>query len=265
MNKLKIILALALCAMLASSCAYKRLTYLQDLEVGSQSFVQMRPDAKIARGDKLNILVTAKNPELAAPFNIASGVSGVDESSGQTSGASFSQTTMPYTVDNHGEISMPVLGKLYVEGLTLDELKLGLEEEIATRNYIKEPIVVVEFLNFQVYMMGEVSRKGPITISNGNVNIIEAILMAGDLSDVAVRDDIRVIRTEGNVRTVYSVNLLSKDCYESPAFYLKQNDIIYARPNKAKFDTAQSLLMNIPTLLLTFLTSVSSLLLYFKL
>ena len=127
-------------------------------------------------------------------------------------------------------------------------------DKIKAKNYLKEPIVMADFMNFQITMLGEVNSKGNFKVENNEINLIQAIAMAGDLTTNAKREEILVIRTENGERKAYPVNMLSKDLYESPAFQLQQNDVVYAKPNKVKSDGA----FERKTTLLTLFTSLLS-------
>lgn len=245
------------CILLADSCSYKRLTYLQDMDPLETYEVVERPDAKIGIDDKLSIVVTCKNPALAAPFTIVSGRASVDPVTGEIS-AGNTDEAKGYTVDKRGMIKFPVLGDVYVEGMTLKELEAAISQQIIEKNYIKDPVVLADFMNFQITMLGEVGGKGNYVIPNGSINILEAIALAGDLTTAAVRNDVWVIRTEEGKRKVYTVNLLSKSLYESPAFYLQQNDIVYVKPRRSKLDTNSQLGMQIGSMVLSVLSTVAS-------
>lgn len=220
-----------------SSCgSSKKITYLQDMELLKNYPVKEEVDIRIQTKDKLDIVVTCKNPELALPFNIMGGTVRADANGNMTSVPAASSEKKGYVVDKNGYIDFPVLGQLHVAGMTLDELKTMIEDRIKAKNYLKEPIVMADFMNFQITMLGEVSSKGNYTIENNEINLIQAIAMAGDLTNNAKRNEILVIRTENGERKIYPVNMLSKDLYESPAFQLQQNDVVYVKPNKAKSD-----------------------------
>ena len=207
------------------------------MELGKDYQCISRPDAKIRIGDKLRIVVTCTSPELAAPFNVITGNVSYDPATKKVIPSSNSMEEKGYVVDREGFITFPVIGKLNVVGLTLEELKLLVEGQLKGRNFIKDPIVYTDFLNFQVTVLGE-AGVGNYNISSGGVNIFELLAMAHDLTGDAVRDKILVIRTEGDVRKEYCINLKSVDCYNSPVFYLQQNDMVYAMPKDNKIDSA---------------------------
>lgn len=136
-----------------------------------------------------------------------------------------------YEVSENGEISFPLIGDLKLRGKTLDQAK----EEILTgvsKYFVNPPVLNIKLLNFKVTINGAVSSPAILPVPTGRMNIIEAVTRAGDLTPYAQRDSVMIIREEGNTRSVGYVNFYSKDIFKSPYFYLKQNDIIYVKPNK---------------------------------
>ncbi|MBQ8888702.1 MAG: polysaccharide biosynthesis/export family protein [Bacteroidaceae bacterium] len=238
MKKVLLLGGLALLLGLSSCNTSRKLTYLRDMEVLKDYPVKEEAEIRIQTKDKLDIVVTCKNPELALPFNIMGGVVRTDANGEMTGLSGVSEEKKGYVVDKNGYIEFPVLGQLKVAGMTLDELKEMIANEIKAKNYIKEPIVMADFMNFQITMLGEVSSKGNFTVENNEINLLQAIAMAGDLTTNANRDEVWVIRTENGKRKVYPVNMRSVEMYDSPAFQLQQNDVVYAKPNKVKSDGA---------------------------
>lgn len=236
---MKKLLFIILAAFLVCSCgAYKRLAYLQDMDALTTYDVTRRPDPRIARGDKLNITVSSSQPVLAAPFNAVAATATYNAVTEQSSYTSTDTNKDGYLVDQKGYINFPVLGPIFVEGMTLEDLTNTITDQIKASNYIKEPIVKVEFLNFQVTVLGEVHGVGNYTISSGSINIFELLAMCGDLTEDAIRDNIWVIRTTGDTRKVYTLNPKSRTIFDSPAFYLQQNDMLYVAPKDNKIDQA---------------------------
>lgn len=229
MKKLKLLLITAITLMVASCGSVKKITMFQDMDTETVYAAQEVPQAKIQRGDKLTIYVTCKNAALAAPFNLVVGTQLDFESDGSIS--NVSENTKGYVVDQHGDINFPVLGMLHIEGLTIEELKNDIQNRIIEKNFIKDPIVLAEFINFKVTTLGAIGN-GVHTFTDGNVNILELVAKTGGLQNNAHFDDVWVIRTvEGN-RKIYSINLQSKSCFDSPAYYLQQGDIVYVKPRR---------------------------------
>jgi polysaccharide export outer membrane protein len=139
-----------------------------------------------------------------------------------------------YLVDKEGNIDFPILGNLKVAGLTRMQLTSLIKNRLINEDLIKDPIITVQFLNFKVSVMGEVARPGSFTINSDRVTLLEALSMAGDLTIYGKRDRVAVIREANGKRTVLFHDLRSSDIFESPCYYLQQNDIVYVEPNKAR-------------------------------
>ena len=147
-------------------------------------------------------------------------------------------TLQQYLVNNSGEIDFPVIGTLRVGGLTKNEAESLIRERL--RSYLKEaPIVTVCMANYKISVLGEVARPGSFTIGNEKVNVLEALAMAGDMTVYGVRSEVAVTREVDGVRTIEYLDLTSTDIFNSPAFYLQQNDVVYVKPNKYKAQTGE--------------------------
>lgn len=241
MNRQKILkrcLLLAACAALLSSCATpKEVVYFQDLQQtdGTLAAVQAK-EIRVRPDDKISIIVNSRDPQLTDLFNLPY----VSRQLGQTlrsvtSTYGQSQGVSGYTVDSDGNIDFPVLGKIHVEGMTREEIGRCIKDELVGQDLVKDPIVTVEFMNLTVSVMGEVAKPGRYAIERDRITILDALSMAGDLTIYGRRDAVMVQRMEGDTLQVYQLNLVSgQDVYNSPAFYLQQNDLVYVAPNDVK-------------------------------
>jgi polysaccharide export outer membrane protein len=183
------------------------------------------PELTVQPQDMLSVVVSCKDSELALPFNLPIISQGIGGSFGQ-------QSILGYTVNKDGDIDFPVLGTLHVEGLSKNQLEQFVKEKIVTEGYIKDPIVTVQFMNFRITVNGEVARPGAYEIKNDHITLFEAISMAGDLTIYGKRNDVKVIREKNGERTVHEVDLRSANIFDSPVYYLQQNDIVYVTPNR---------------------------------
>lgn len=221
-----------LIVLLFASCAsQKRISYLQDIPDTYSSTVGIQQGGVVRTGDWISILISSKDIELAQMFNlpvISSSLTG----NGITSGGS--NRISGYLVDGNGCIDFPQLGTIEIKGLTLVELSALVKKKIITGGYINDPVVTVQYMNFNVSVMGEVVRPGVFNASTGRVTILEALSMAGDLTIYGKRENVKVIREENGERTVASLDLRSKQIFSSPYYYLQQNDVVYVEPNKAR-------------------------------
>lgn len=250
-------LLLLLLAGAAGCKSQKDYLYLADMKEGQGYEISQRYQPVIQRDDRLDISVSCKNPELAVPFNVSPGTFKVSDL-GQASVAGTPVNHDSYRVDEEGEINFPVLGKLYVSGLTIPEASKMIRQRIIDGNYIKDPIVTIEFRNFRYTVLGAVSGNGTYSGNGDRVTLLEAIAKAGDLETNADLGGISVIREEGGVRRVYVVDIRNSDIFNSPAYYLAQNDIVYIRPKKPKSQEKQQFLewLTVALSLVTATTSV---------
>lgn len=238
MKKIGLFLLAVAILMVFDSCAYKRLGYLQDMEADIAYSMPQQPEAKIAKGDRIKIIVNCATPELADPFNVMNGTFNPGVSAaGAASTVTEDESLIGFEVNKDGDIIYPILGTLHVEGLTLKQLKQLIETSIKEKKYIYEPVVTCCFTNFKITILGE-SGSNIYTIPEGAINIFDALAKAKDLTEDAERGEVWVVRSREGVRKLYKINLKSKDCYYSPAFFLQQNDMIYAKPRATKHDAA---------------------------
>jgi polysaccharide export outer membrane protein len=192
----------------------------------------------IRKGDILSIIVFSDNPEAtkifnqsliaASPSSSASAVStGISETKG-----SASPSASGYEVDLDGNIVFQGIGKFKVEGLTKAALKDTLDARLTP--YLQHPYYSIRFMNYKFTMMGEVAKPGIVTIPGEKINILEAIALAGDLTNFANRDSVFIIRENNNKREFAWLNITKPEIMASPYFYVQQNDIIIVEPNKNK-------------------------------
>lgn len=229
MNRL--ILILCLVVGLTACKTPEKINYIQDIEPGVAQPIESRQSIIIQPKDMLSIIVSTKDPELAAMFNMSvqANRAGVP-----TDSYASNQYLSGYVVDNNGDIDFPVLGKIHAAGLSRWALQEKITRELTERNLLKDMIVTVEFMNFKVSVLGEVKQPGTYSIEGDKVTILEAIAMAGDLTVYGIRDEVYVIREENGERQNFKLDLRSKEIFNSPAYYLRQNDIIYVKPNEVR-------------------------------
>lgn len=232
-NLLWIALCVIMCGVLSSCGSRKNVVYLQDVEPLKQEKIERQFQMYIHEDDLLAIMVNSKDPELALPFNMPV----VTYQIGAQTTAQ--QRILGYLVDTNGNIDFPILGKIHVAGLTRLQLTELIKNKLIEEDLIKDPVVTVQFLNFKVSVMGEVSRPGSFTINSDRITLLEALSMAGDLTIYGRRDRVAVIREVDGQRTILFHDLRSADIFSSPCYYLQQNDIVYVEPNKAKAGTSE--------------------------
>ena len=207
-NKIKLLL-LAAGVLLAACSTPKKLGFLRDLEYNAPFAAIPAPELKLKVDDRISVQVFCDEPTLAVPFNAM----------GLTNDETAELLTATYGVDVRGDIEFPVLGTMHVEGMTLKQVQEEIAGQIIKKGYIKEPVVKVELVNF-------------------TVNIIQVLAQIESKdTENAKLPDVMVIRTENGEREAYSVNLQSKELYNSPVFYLQQNDVVYVQPRGLRLST----------------------------
>jgi len=193
---------------------------------GTPQAIANLPAIHIQPDDALAISVHTINMEAAEPFNL-----GISSAQGSTAG-SAAQVQGNFLVDPAGYIEYPSLGRIKAGGLTTTELKDTLLARLAP--YLKDPIVYVRFTNFTFTVLGEVKGPGAYTFPEEKMTILEAIGYSGDLTTYGDRTNILVIREQDGARSFGRINLRDRNVFESPYFYLRQNDVIYVEPLKQK-------------------------------
>ncbi len=240
----------------AVSCgSAKKYVYLYDMTPGQEYPFDAAHEAVIQANDRLSITVSCKQPELAIPFNIQSGSFKV--SSDGTASSSSVPNEKGYKVDARGNIEFPILGTIHLEGLTLNQASERIKSQIIEGNYIKSPLVTIEFLNFKYTVWGAVAKNGTFTVENGRITLLEAIANAGDLTAKAKLDRVAVIREVDGNKQIYFHDIRNSNILQSPCFFLQQNDIIYVQPKYGKKDN-EDRGIQIGTLLMSTITSISS-------
>lgn len=207
--------------MLVASCSTKKVAYFQDMKNGGTIEASLPKNITIKPGDKLAIHVNSKDEELVAPFNLR-----------RSQASMGSQTDLAYTVDKDGYIEFPYLGSIMAMGKTRDEIAKHIKQELLDKKMVQDPTVIVDFNNLQISVLGEVNRPGKYNIEKDRYTVIDAISNAGDLTITGQRDNIMVIREENGEQKTYNINLNNAaQLFNSPAYYLQQNDIVYVEPN----------------------------------
>jgi polysaccharide export outer membrane protein len=229
-----------------TSCAHsKKITYFQDLKDTAKIYSQAingTYEPKIQPDDVLGISVNSINPEATAIFNmqgnnasqlapLTNAGAAVNTNSGENNAA-----LNGYLVNKKGEIEFPVLGKLEVTGLTTSQLSDTLKGKLD--QYLKDPIVNVRLLNYKVTVLGEVNRPSTYSITSERITVVDAIGMAGDLTIDGKRENVLLIREENGERKFIRLDLNSSTLFESPYYYLKQNDIVYVETSKSRAQTS---------------------------
>lgn len=222
----------ALLCLLSSCVTQKQMTYLSNAQPALADSINSRFESKtepvIRTGDALTIFVSALDQEAVVPYNIPTAVFAVP-------GATQISTTAAlqfYTVDEAGDIEFPVLGKLSVAGLKRNEVEQLLQERLAQQ--VLNPIVHVNLVNAKVSVLGEVVRPGQVPMTGGRLTLFEALAAAGDMTPYGRRDNVLVTREVDGKIEIARLNVRDANIYNSPYYFLQQNDVVYVAPNKVR-------------------------------
>lgn len=260
----KIFLPMLLTVLLASCRSTEEIAYVADATRDSAIAVSGQFSKGIQSNDLLSIYVESETPEATLQFNqetnkIATSSSGAVLNPGTTGGVTG------YLVNADGDITFPVLGKIHVAGLTHNELASTIEQRLVSEGHIKDPVVTVKLMNFKVSVLGEVAKPGQLVVDGERLTIFEALSMVGDLTIYGQRYNVTVIREENGMRTIGNLDLSSKEVFNSPYYYLHQNDVVYVEPNMKKKKTADRdpIVMTYISSGLSVITTLSTVFYYF--
>jgi polysaccharide export outer membrane protein len=257
MNKRLFFIFLFISVLFTSCIPVKDLVYLQNKgdssNQGAIAMVESKP-YRLQTHDVLSITIKASDPKLVTIFNPTTDGTAPSQSE---SGLYFDG----FTVDDHGNIRMPVLGEMNVMGFTLEEVRISIEKQLLA-DYFKENasiFVVVKLAGFRYTINGEVGSTGTKTLFQEKVNIMEAIANAGDITTTGDRKAVTIIRQTPNGTEMKDIDLTNKNVMNSPYYFLQPNDYIYVKPLKQKTwgtgSTGIQSLTTIITLLSLFTTS----------
>lgn len=238
MKKILVIFSIFVVSMAFTGCVMtKQVAYFQNIDSISLSSSKMMSEIHIKPNDELTILVSSVTPEAAEPFNM--------NLSTRMTSTSMSNTTAgrgmySYIVDKDGYINFPVVGKIKVVGLSRPEAEEYIANQI--KPYFAEeekPVVKVRYTSFRVTVIGEVGSSRVINVDNERLSIIEALAQAGDLSVYGKRPNVLLVReNDEGEKMAIRYNLNDANIFNSPYYYLQQNDIVYVEPQKARARSA---------------------------
>lgn len=206
-------------------------TYSVDLTPYTEPLIQPN--------DIISVSIQTIDPRATEIFQAGGGLNGApttasSSSQGGSGGSTTSGTgaTPGYLVDQQGYINMPLVGKFKIAGLTTTQARDLIEQKAIV--YYKDPVVNVRFANFTFTLLGEISHPGRYTVNNEKISLMDAIGMGGDLTNYGKRYNVMLIREENGKKVFSRYNLNSTDIFQSPYYFLRQNDIVYVEQNKAR-------------------------------
>ena len=230
---MKHVFVLALISLLAASCVtQKKMTYLREVTAQSADSINShfvpRAEVTIKPADALTIFVSALDLEAVAPYNLPT----VSFNDPNTADVKTTPMLLTYRVDEQGDIEMPVLGKIHVAGLVRAEVEELIKQKL--EKHVLKPMVQVNIISAKVSVLGEVTRPGNVSISNGRLTLLEALAAAGDMTPYGRRDNVLISREVNGKMEFARIDMTKADLYASPYFFLQQNDVIYVSPNKVR-------------------------------
>ena len=216
-------IVLVILLFLASCASKKDVYYFQDIDNSAQEssfkFLNIQP------GDILDIQIKALNPESVLVFQKQYSVA-LPQNQIQN------RVVDGYLVGEDGSINLPIVGAIDTSEKTTNSLALEIQEVLSS--YIKDPSVNIRLLNFRVSVLGEVARPGTYTILEERISIPQALGLAGDLTINGDRNHVLLIRNQDGQKENQVIDLTKSEFLQSEFYFLKQNDIIYVRPNNAR-------------------------------
>lgn len=232
-------LVLLLVALMSSCISNKQLIVMKNVTAETaeelNKVMKPQPEPRVKINDALIITVSALDPEAVVPYNLPT----ISYESPTTSTVPTVASYQYYTVDEQGYIDFPILGKLHVVGMRQSEVISLIENKL--KGQVVNPIVTMRFLNARVTVLGEVKRPGTYTLNNGRMTLLEALGVAGDLTQYANRSNVLITRENNGKIEFARLDLRSDEIFTSPFFYLQQNDVVYIEPNQARTTSNQSI------------------------
>lgn len=259
----KRIVLILLTAISFTSCKLQDdITYLQNIDELADQLEQEDFKTLIEEDDQLRIEVSGEDEDMIGIFNqnfSSYQLGRFDEASINKRQSTNREVAPLYQVDSKGYIDFPLLGKVKVAGLTVEEINDNLGSQV--EEYIKKPTVSVRLENFKVTVLGEVSKPGRYTVPEGKTSLLDALGMAGDATKYGLRENVLLLRKENGQVSRHRVDLTEADFISSSYYYLKQNDVVYVAPNKAYKDSSNyaqqtSVYISAASLIVTVLTLI---------
>jgi len=254
----RLLVPITFIAYLSSCTTYKQLQYLQG-DIDSTKYSQFKvPEQRIQKGDQISIAVFIDNAAASAMFNNGSISQGnIGAGSGVAAAGNL------YEVDQEGNIFFPQIGKLNVEGLTREGMTKLLDSKLKDKLLIN-PYYVIRFLNLKITVFGDVNSPGVYPLVRENTNIFEALTLAGDMTFFGKRENVLIIREKDGRRVFARINVTKPDVFNSPYYYLQQNDIVFVDMRKGKVNTQNQAWVQNITLGLSIISGIAFLINLFR-
>lgn len=223
---------------LTSCVSNKKIAYFQDIQTVDQAQLENATkftEPIIQPDDILSINIFTLNPQSGAIVNQAASNTVLG---GGANTAVAAQQVAGFLVDRNGDVELSLIGKIKVMGLTTYQARELIREKAAV--VYKEPNVQIRFSNFKVSVLGEVNAPSAYTLPNEKVTILDALSLAGDLTIYGRRENVLIVRDNNGKKEFARLNLNSSEIFNSPYYYLRQNDVVYVEPNKRRVAATNS-------------------------
>ena len=228
MKALKLAIFVILAASVSSCVPVKKMIYLQsEEEIKDKVFEYQKEEYRLQENDILDVQIRSMNEEANKLFSIQNQGGGQNMQAGMQSGGDLYYMT-GYTVNDNGAIELPYIGEVVVKGKTLKEAKEVINVEVA--RYFKTYYLSVKLGGIRFSTLGEFNNSGKQVILQNQATIYEAIALSGDLTPLAKRDEIRLIRQYPDGTKIHTINLLDQSIIGSPYYFIQPNDVLYAEP-----------------------------------
>lgn len=212
-----------------SSCSTHCDIYIADAERDSSMTIIHNYTSTIHKGDNLYIYVYSQTPEVVIPFNEETNMRNTH--GGLVSYYDFHRIN-GYDVDVMGNIFFPIIGTISAVNQTEESLEQEIAHQLIRNGYVMDPIVTVELRNFRVSVVGEVARPQELHIDGDRLTIFEALALCGDITMYGQRNNVVVFRNQNGTVVPIEIDLTNKSMFDSKAYYLQSNDIIYVEPSE---------------------------------
>lgn len=229
MDRLSRYLVFFIFSQLILSCGnLRKVTYFNDLPDTQIEYEVQQLEPVIQKNDLLNIMVNSMNGEANQLFNLYT----ISSNAGNVNAGTLTQTA-GFLVDRDGNIQFPMIGKIKAAGLTKKQLKEEITKSLISNNILYDPVVNIRYLNYKVTVLGQVAHPSVINVPSEKITLLEALGLAGDITNFGERSNVLIIREEEEGKRITKhVDLNSNDLLQSPYYYLQSNDVVYVAPNK---------------------------------
>lgn len=240
MKKILNLVAVAAIALLATtSCvSTKKIVYFQGSEemFETPQKIMQQYQMRLKPADQVLIKITCSEPKLLQIFaqDLTMGTAGTTSSSYMNSSTGSMSNAYGYTITNQGELILPIIGKVNVDGTTVEECATIIENKIKEKGLVPDPEVTVRLLNARVTVVGAVHSPKVVNLTSERNTIVDVLAQCSDIDDTGLRYKVKLYREQNGELKMYEMDMTKSDIFTSPAYYVQQNDMVYVEPNKSK-------------------------------